>query len=157
MRIGIALVARDARADGIRLLLRTRVDTVVSCSPGPGSTCWATICRSPAETLTGGMRIRVVRVYDEYYVEEVPMAYETLGQRRARDRPAADCAVGLEGASSSGAGAYENSQGCTVSKGTVDRPRATDRIIEYGTKIVLREVQTPTRPDLLAPGRAATS
>ncbi|MGI6377193.1 MAG: ubiquitin-like domain-containing protein [Anaerolineae bacterium] len=151
MRIGIARsLPVMLEADGIRLLLRTRVDTVSGLLAEAGVDLLGDDYADPLpETqLTGGMHIRVVRVYDEYYVEEVPVAYETRWEPNGELEIDQQQIVqwGSEGARRRQVRVhYENSQEVhRVEEDEWIAREPTDRIIEYGTKIVLREVQTPS-------------
>lgn len=95
-------------------------------------------------------RVAVVRVHEEYFVQEAPIAFETrtepdptmeIDQRRIAD-------WGREGARRRRVRVrYENDR--EVSRQEEDEWIARepqDRIIKYGTKIVLRQLDTPEGP-----------
>jgi 3D (Asp-Asp-Asp) domain-containing protein len=99
------------------------------------------------EALARGVRVTVVRVYDEYYVEEVPIAYET------RWEPNPEMEIDLQQIVQWGSEGARRRQVRVHYENGVELHRAEEaewvarepshRIIEYGTKIVQRQLETP--------------
>lgn len=97
--------------------------------------------------ITRDLRVEVVRVYDEYYVEETPIPFQT------RLEPAPDMEIDLRETAEWGREGslrkrvrvhYENGQEMhRVEEAEWVAREPIDRVIRYGTKIVLRELQTP--------------
>lgn len=97
--------------------------------------------------LTRDLRIEVVRVYDEYYVEETPISFQT------RVEPAPDMEIDLRETAEWGREGslrkrvrvhYENGREVhRVEEAEWVAREPLDRVIRYGTKIVLRELETP--------------
>ncbi|MEN6478595.1 MAG: ubiquitin-like domain-containing protein [Anaerolineales bacterium] len=135
-------------ADGQAWRLRSRVDTVGELLAEAGLTLSGDDYVTPgvAEALAGGVHIRVVRVYEEYYVEEVPVPYETRWEPNPELEIDLQQTVqwGTEGARRRQVRVhYENGQETQRSEEAEWIAREpTDRVIEYGTKIVVRELQT---------------
>lgn len=134
--------------DGATRLLRTRVASVdellrearVSLDPED-------IVRPGGETeISSGMHVAVVRVYDEYYVEEIPIPFETrwepnpeleIDQKRT-------ASWGREGAWRQKVRVrYENGREVLrVEEEAWIAREPEPRILEYGTKIVVRQLAT---------------
>lgn len=97
--------------------------------------------------ITRDLRIEVVRVYDEYYVEETPIPFQT------RLEPAPDMEIDLRETAEWGREGslrkrvrvhYENGQEMhRVEEAEWVAREPMDRVIRYGTQIVLRELETP--------------
>ncbi len=130
-------------------LLRTRLDTVrdllnaQAVALGPKDY----VLPDPRSNIVRDMRIQVVRVEDAYYIEEVPIPYEVRYEPDPEmDIDLSDVAAwGVEGAHRRRMRVhYEN--GCEVYRVEEEEwiaREARDRIISYGTRIVLRELETP--------------
>ncbi len=135
--------------DGVRRLLRTRQNTVGALLDSLGVQLEGEDYVQPsADTpVSRDMSVQVVRVYDEYYVEETPIPYETRWEpdpeMEIDQRTVAQW--GHEGALRRRVRVhYENGQEIhrTEEVEWVAR-QPEDRILRYGTKIVLRELETP--------------
>ncbi|MFO7698373.1 MAG: ubiquitin-like domain-containing protein [Anaerolineae bacterium] len=135
-------------ADGRVRAFRTRASSVGELLDEAGVRLEGDDRVSPegSAPLAAGMRVSVVRVYDEYYVAEVPIPYETrwepnpeleIDQKRT-------ASWGREGALRQQVRVhYEN--GAEVSRIEEDAWVAREpeaRIIEYGTGIVIRQLET---------------
>ena len=135
--------------DGVRRLLRTRASTVQGLLVTEGVVLEGDDYVEPAadEALARGARVTVVRVYDEYYVEEVPIAYET------RWEPDPEMEIDLQQVVQWGSEGARRRQVRVHYENGVEQHRSeetewvarepADRIIAYGTKIVQRELETP--------------
>ncbi|NLX35460.1 MAG: DUF348 domain-containing protein [Chloroflexi bacterium] len=136
-------------ADGVAQLMRTRANTVAELLVEAGVQLAGEDYADPLPEarLISDMRVQVVRVYDEYYVEEVPVPYETRWEPNNELEIDQQQIVqwGSEGARRRQVRVhYENGQEAHRSEEEEWIAREpTDRIIEYGTGIVLREVETP--------------
>ena len=136
-------------ADGVWRMLRTRASTVNELLASEGVMLEGDDYVEPAadEALARGVRVTVVRVYDEYYVEEVPIAYET------RWEPNPEMEIDLQQIVQWGSEGARRRQVRVHYENGVELHRAeeaewvarepSDRIIEYGTKIVQRQLETP--------------
>ena len=139
-------------ADGQLRVYRTRAQTVAQLLGETGIALEGEDRVSPGLTapIVDGLSLSVVRVYDEYYVEEVPIPYETrwdpnpeleIDQRRTAN-------WGREGAMRQQVRVhFEN--GIEVSRAEEEAWVAREpeaRVIEYGTGIVVRQVDTPSGP-----------
>jgi uncharacterized protein YabE (DUF348 family) len=137
-------------ADGRVRALRTRASSVEELLEEAGVRLEGDDRVSPegGAPLAAGMRVSVVRVYDEYYVAEVPIPYETrwepnpeleIDQKRT-------ASWGREGAMRQQVRVhYEN--GAEMSRVEEEAWVAREpeaRIIEYGTGIVIRQLETPS-------------
>lgn len=135
-------------ADGAVRVMRSRAATVAEALAEAEITLDPDDYTLPGgeAPLTDGLRISVVRVYDEYYVEETPIPFETrweanpeleIDQRRT-------ASWGREGAWRQRVRVhYENGREVhrTEEEAWVAR-EPEDRILEYGTKIVVRQMET---------------
>ncbi len=137
-------------ADGIKRTLRTRTKKVSELLAAEGVTMGPKdyALPDPRTTIARDLEVSVVRVFDEYYSEEVPIAYRT----RWEPDPAMEIDQsqvtrwGREGARRQRIRIhYENGKELyrTEEEEWVAR-EPLDRIINYGTKIVLRTLETPT-------------
>jgi uncharacterized protein YabE (DUF348 family) len=139
-------------ADGLRRALRTRAERVAELLSEEGITLGPKdyALPDPRSAISRDLRVSVVRVHDEYYTQEVSIPFNTrwepdpsleIDQKRvARE--------GREGARRQRIRIhYENGRELyrTEEEEWVAR-EPLDRIIHYGTKIVLRTVETPSGP-----------
>ena len=138
--------------DGLSHPFRTRVDSVNELLQEAGVLLDEQDYITPEgdAAIESGLEISVVRVYEEYYVEETPIAFETrwqgnpeleIDQRRTAH-------WGREGAWRQQVKVYyENGQEVhrTEEDAWVAR-EPEDRILEYGTQIVVRQMDTPNGP-----------
>lgn len=136
-------------ADGVWRMVRTRASTVSELLTSEGVMLEGDDYVEPAadEALARGVRVTVVRVYDEYYVEEVPIAYET------RWEPNPEMEIDLQQIVQWGSEGARRRQVRVHYENGVELHRAEEaewvarepshRIIEYGTKIVQRQLETP--------------
>ncbi len=134
--------------DGSVRLMRTRAASVDDLLREAGVTLDPDDYTLPARdaALASGLHVSVVRVYDEYYVEETPIPFETrweanpdleIDQRRT-------ASWGREGAWRQQVRVhYENGQEMhrTEEESWVAR-EPEDRILEYGTRIIVRQLET---------------
>ncbi len=134
--------------DGSTRMMRTRASTVEELLSEAGITLEQDDYTVPEAhmPLSTDLHIRVVRVYDEYYVEETPIPFETrwqanpeleIDQRRT-------ASWGREGALRQQVRVhYENGQEVhRVEEEAWVAREPEDRILEYGTKIVVRQLET---------------
>ncbi len=134
--------------DGATRILRTRVASVGALLQELDVTLDLDDYTMPEQdvALTNGLHVTVVRVYEEYYVEETPIPFETrwegnpeleIDQRRTGH-------WGSEGAWRQQVRVYyENGQEVhRVEEEAWIAREPQDRILEYGTKIVVRQLQT---------------
>ncbi len=151
MRISISRSLPVAvEADGVVRAVRTRATTVGELLADEGLRLEGDDYVAPsAETpLTRNLRVSVMRVHDEYYVEEVPIAYETRWEPNSELEIDSQQVVqwGNEGARRRQVRVHfvNGQETHRVEEAEWVAREPIDRIIEYGTKIVLRELQTPT-------------
>ncbi len=139
-------------ADGAIIAIRTRGATVADALLDGAVTLVGLDYAIPAEstTLRPGMSIRVIRVREDFEATQQPIAFETVYQ--------ADAELELDQRRTVQAGQpgieetrvrvrYEN--GIAVSRSgaeTVVTQAPVNRVISYGTKIVLRTIDTPDGP-----------
>jgi uncharacterized protein YabE (DUF348 family) len=137
-------------ADGRIKALRTRAGSVGELLAEAGIELEGDDRVSPEEgaTISVGMHVSVVRVYDEFYVEEVPIPYETLWEANPeleldQKRTAS---WGREGAMRQQVRVhYENGAEVTrVEEEAWVAREPEDRILEYGTAIFVRQLETPS-------------
>jgi resuscitation-promoting factor RpfB len=134
--------------DGATRLLRTRVDSVDELLDEYHITLDSDDYTVPERdvALAQNLHVAVIRVYEEYYVEETPIPFETrwegnpeleIDQRRTAH-------WGSEGAWRQQVRVYyENGQEVhRVEEEAWIAREPQDRILEYGTKIVVRQLQT---------------
>lgn len=134
--------------DGATRLLRTRLASVQELLGETGVTLDPDDLILPGgETdITSGMHIAIVRVYDEYYVEEIPIPFETrweanpeleIDQKRT-------ASWGREGAWRQKVRVrYENGREVLrIEEEAWIAREPEDRILEYGTMIVVRQRAT---------------
>lgn len=154
---GLAVTITRARpieiiADGATTAIRTRGTTVADALADGGVTLVGLDYAIPAEStaLRPGMSIRVIRVREDFEATQQPIAFETVYQ--------ADAELELDQRQTAQAGQpgvqetrvrvrYEN--GIAVSRSeaeTVVTQAPVNRVIHYGTKIVLRTIDTPDGP-----------
>jgi uncharacterized protein YabE (DUF348 family) len=137
-------------ADGTRRALRTRSRNVAELLSAEGVSLGPKdyVLPDPRTAVGRDVEVSVVRVYDEYYAEEVPIAFQT----RWEPDPTMEIDEsqvtrwGREGARRRRLRAhYENGRELfrTEEEDWVAR-MPLDRIINFGTKIVLRSVETPS-------------
>lgn len=133
---------------GERRMLRTRLSTVGDLLHGEEVALGPKdyVLPDPRAAVYRNLRVAVVRVLDEFYVEEVPIAYRALWEpdgtmdldQTQERRP------GREGARRTRVRVrYEN--GHEIHRAQEEEWVALqpiDRIINYGTRIALRQVQT---------------
>lgn len=134
---------------GVGRLLRTRMETVrdllqaYAVSLGPKDY----VLPDPRSAIARDMRVQVVRVEDAYYIEEVPIPYEVRYEPDPEmDIDLSDVAAwGVEGAHRRRMRVhYEDGREIyRVEEEEWIAREARDRIISYGTRIVLRELETP--------------
>lgn len=137
-------------SDGKVRTLRTRATTVGELLDEVGISLEGEDRVSPQEStaISDGMRVTVVRIYDEYFVEEVPIPFETrweanpeleIDQKRTAN-------WGKEGAMRQQVRVhYENGvEVARVEEEAWVAREPEDRIIEYGTRIVVRQLETPS-------------
>jgi uncharacterized protein YabE (DUF348 family) len=130
-------------------LLRTRLATVRELLAAEGVTLGPKdyILPDPRAALERDLRVQVVRVEDAYYIEEVPIPFEIRYEPDAEmEIDISDVAVwGVEGAHRRRMRVrYENGHELyRVEEEDWIAREARDRIISYGTQIVLRELETP--------------
>ncbi len=135
--------------DGKVRMIRTRATTVGELLDEVGIALEGEDRVSPQESVAidDGMRVTVVRIYDEYFVEEVPIPFETrweanpaleIDQKRTAN-------WGKEGAMRQQVRVhYENGvEVMRVEEEAWVAREPEDRIIEYGTGIVVRQLETP--------------
>ncbi len=136
--------------DGKVRMLRTRATTVGELLAEAGLSLEGEDRVSPQEStaIYDGMRVTVVRIYDEYFIEEVPIPFETrweanpeleIDQKRTAN-------WGKEGAMRQQVRVhYENGVEVTrIEEEAWVAREPEDRIIEYGTGIVVRQLETPS-------------
>ena len=137
-------------ADGIRRALRTQAKKVSELLMAEGVALGPKdyALPDPRTSISRDLDISVVRVHDEYYSEEVPIAFKT----RWEPDPSMEIDEsqvtrwGREGARKQRIRVrYENGHEIyrTEEEEWVAR-EPLDRIINYGTKIVLRTIETPS-------------
>lgn len=151
---GIRVYIRRARpveitVDGRTIRSRTRGQTVAEVLAEQGITLLGSDYVEPAPDtpVLDDMRIRVVRVREEIAIEQKPIAFETAWQ------PDAEMELDHQRLVQEGADGVHRRRwrvvyhdGQEVSRTMEDEWVAvepTTRIIAYGTKIVIRELQTP--------------
>jgi uncharacterized protein YabE (DUF348 family) len=142
-----ALVTLDA--DGRVAERRTRADSVEELLSEAGIVLEGEDRVSPegSAAVAEGLRVSVVRVYDEYFVQEVPIPYETVRQGNPEleidQRRTAQW--GREGAMRQQVRVhYENGVEVGREEGESWVAREPEpRILEYGTGIVVRQLETP--------------
>ena len=137
---------------GLVTIVRTRATTASALLDELGLTldAWDYVLPDPNASIEEGMRVSLVRVHEERYVEETPIGYEI----RYEPDPALDIdnrAVstwGREGAHrrlvtvryENGQELYRSEQESWIAQEPVDR------VIRYGTKITVRTLQTASGP-----------
>lgn len=135
--------------DGTRRLVRSHAQAVGEFLEEQGVRLEAQDKTIPERDapLEAGLHVQVVRVYEEYYVEETPIPFQVLWE----PDPSLEIDLrevaewGREGALRKQVRVhYENGQEVhrTEEAEWVAR-EPIDRVIRYGTKIVLRELETP--------------
>ncbi|NLG27856.1 MAG: DUF348 domain-containing protein, partial [Chloroflexi bacterium] len=130
-------------------LLRTRLATVRELLTAQDVTLGPKdyILPDPRAALERDLRVQVVRVEDAYYIEEVPIPFEVRYEPDAEmEIDISEVAVwGVEGAHRRRMRVrYENGRELyRVEEEDWIAREARDRIINYGTQIVLRELETP--------------
>ena len=135
---------------GAHKALRTRLKTVAEVLVAEGVVLGPKdyVLPDPRAPVSRDLRIAVVRVADEYYVEEVPISFQT------RWEPSADLEIdetrvstlGHEGARRKRVRVhYENDRERyrTEEDEWIAR-QPQDRVHQYGTKIVFRSLETPS-------------
>lgn len=139
-------------ADGLRRALRTRAEKVAELLSEEGVALGPKdyTLPDPRSIVSRGLRVSIVRVHDEYYSQEVPIAFSTrwepdpsleIDQKRV-------ARSGREGARrqrirvhyEDGREVYRTEEEEWVAR------EPLDRIIHYGTKIVLRTIETSSGP-----------
>lgn len=139
-------------ADGLRRVLRTRAETVRELLSSEGVALGPKdyVLPDPRAEIVRDVKISVVRVRDAYYTQEVPIPYKT----RWEPDPSMEidhsrvARWGREGMRKRRIRIhYENEREVyrTEEEEWIAR-EPVDCIIHYGTKIVLRTVETPSGP-----------
>jgi len=136
-------------ADGRIKTLRTRASSVGEVLGEIGIALEEQDRVTPAQDapVTAGMAVSIVRVYEEYYVEEVPIGFETRWEPNAEleidQRRTANW--GKEGALRQQVRVhYENGLEVSREQGQSWVAREPeDRVIQYGTQIIVRQLDTP--------------
>jgi uncharacterized protein YabE (DUF348 family)/3D (Asp-Asp-Asp) domain-containing protein len=142
----------DIVADGATIETRTRGRTVADALADGGVTLVGMDYAIPAEstTLRPGMTIRVIRVREDLETQQEPIAFETVYQ--------ADSALELDQRKTTQAGQpgvqetrvrvrYENSVAVSRSAPeTVVVQAPVNRVINYGTNVITRAIDTPDGP-----------
>jgi uncharacterized protein YabE (DUF348 family) len=139
-------------ADGRTIKTRTRVNTVADVLAQEGVSLLGKDYTLPevGTPVRDHLRVQVIRVKEEFFIEEEPISFETVWQpdpdleidRRRQDQRGEDGVYKWRYRI-----VYENGQEVsrTLEKEWVDREPTTE-IIAYGTKIVVREMETPEGP-----------
>ncbi len=137
-------------ADGLHTMLRTRLKTVAEVLAIEGIVLGPKDYATPAPStpISRDLDITIVRVADEYYVEETPISFITRWEG-SPDLELDETRVsnwGYEGAKRKRIRIhYEDNRELyrTEEEEWIAR-QPQDRIHQYGTKIVLRSLQTPS-------------
>ncbi|GAB4515871.1 MAG: hypothetical protein OHK0046_20020 [Anaerolineae bacterium] len=139
-------------ADGTRLEIRTTGQTVADALAEAGVSLMGLDYSIPSEgtEVLPGMSVRVIRVREELIEEEETLPFETVYQ--------ADAALPLDERSVAQAGAngiinrtvrvrYENEvEVSRVIESEIQQSQPQNQIINYGTQIVPRTIETPDGP-----------
>lgn len=135
--------------EGQRRALRTRAKTVAGLLETEGVSLGPKdyVLPDPDTTITRDLEVDVVSVYDEYYIEEVPIPYDVVwvGDPEMELDQEEVTHWGEEGAQRRRIRVhYENNREVYRVEEEEWIARAPqDRTYSYGTKVVLRELETP--------------
>jgi uncharacterized protein YabE (DUF348 family) len=139
-------------ADGETVQTRTQGETVADVLVDAGVALVGLDYTIPRETarLVPGMHIRVIRVREEIITEAEPIAFETIYRANAQMELDQEAVAqgGAEGIQQARVRVrYEN--GIEISREVVETAiidTPTDQIIDYGTNIIVRAIDTPQGP-----------